>query len=123
MSEPIPYLLLCGVLSLAASVPVYAQELRDPTRPGGWQPAVAERVEFAREDRVPLHLQGMFSVAGARSVMINGRRVAIGDRVAGAEVVEIGPDTVVLDANGRRLELAYQLSAVKAPVEKTEEEK
>ena len=60
-------------------------------------------------DRKPL--------AGRRSAVINGQRLAIGDRVSGAEVIEIDRDRVVLEIDGESMELVKSLPSIKAPVD------
>ena len=43
--------------------------------------------------------------ADRRFVILDGRRIAEGDRVGAARVAEIRRDGVILDWNGQRLEL------------------
>jgi flagellar biogenesis protein FliO len=64
-----------------------------------------------------LKLQGTFRAAGRRSAVINGQRVAVGDRVSGAQVVEIGKDRVVVEVDGETVELARNIPMIKAPVD------
>ena len=47
--------------------------------------------------------------------MISGRRVAVGDRVSGAEVIEIQNNRVLLRVDGETVELASLLPDVKSP--------
>jgi hypothetical protein len=90
-------------------------ELRDPTRPSGWQ--VPQAGGNADGDGAQaLKLQGTFNVGGLRSALVNGQRVRVGDLVAGAEVVDIRADKVVLDLNGERRELMAGVFPVKHPV-------
>lgn len=92
-------------------------EYRDPTRPMDWRaPSVAPDTT-AREPEAALKLQGTFSVDGSRSAIISGRRVAVGDVVSGAEVLEIRKNMVVLRLDGETVELASTMPSVKAPVD------
>jgi len=107
-------LLTGGAGPTAQTQPVGA--LVDPTRPQAWQAASA-----AEDDSAPVaavfKLQGTFNVAGRRSAVINGQRLAVGDRVSGAEVIEIDRDRVVLEIDGESMELVKGLPSVKAPVD------
>lgn len=94
-----------------------ADVLVDPTRPRGWQAPAARPEGQGESAAVPLKLQGTFRAAGRRSAVINGQRVAVGDRVSGAEVVEIGKDRVVLEVDGDTVELARKVPAIKVPVD------
>jgi len=88
--------------------------LRDPTRPSGWQ--LPQHGESADGDSTQdLKLQGTFNVGGTRSALVNGQRVRVGDLVAGAEVVDIHADKVVLDVDGERRELLAGVLSVKHP--------
>lgn len=115
--------LMCRRLAIAilassvVSGPVGAAELLDPTRPAGWREgiAVAETKEPAP---AAWRLQGIFSGAGGPSAVIDGRRVGLGASLAGAEVIEIAKNRVVLEVNGERVELAASSAAVKSPVNK-----
>jgi hypothetical protein len=92
-----------------------AAALRDPTRPSGWQ--IQPPGEGADGDGVQeLKLQATFNVGGSRSALVNGQRVRVGDVVAGAEVIAIRADKVVLDMNGERRELLAGVLPVKQPV-------
>jgi Tfp pilus assembly protein PilP len=89
--------------------------LLDPTRPQGWQVSERAGVQPLDESVEQLKLQGTFSIAGERSAMISGKRVAVGDEVSGALVVEINRDKVVLRVAGETVELASLLPDVKSP--------
>ena len=122
MSEPSSTLAsLYLLLMLAGAGPTAtadtADVLVDPTRPRGWQAPVASPEGPGESSPTTLKLQGTFSTAGRRSAVINGRRVAVGDRVSGAEVVEIGKDRVVVEVDGETVELAREIPAIKSPVD------
>ena len=90
------------------------EELRDPTRPTGWQVVPQPEAADATDGRA-LKLQATFNVGGARSAMVNGQRVRVGDLVGGAEVVDIHADKVILVMDGERRELMAGVLSVKHP--------
>jgi len=110
-------LLTIGLVALLGQVMAdSAAPLSDPTRPNGWREK--SRVEAKVGDSTTANtrvLQGTFSVAGRRSAMIGGRRVSVGDRVDGAEVVEIDNNKVILQMAGEKTEFYSSLPAVKLP--------
>ena len=86
-----------GWLLVAGAGPVAA--LDDPTRP----PAYVPRETPAGERG--WRLQAVFRGPGGARALINGRLVAVGERVDGARVVAIGPGRVVLATDAGRREL------------------
>lgn len=105
-------------LCLALACAVIAAEtapLRDPTRPTGWQPRTGSADTGGEDPAAGLRLHGTYSVGGERSAVISGRRVAVGDRVSGAEVVEIGRNSVRLRIGDETRELAAAPAAIKSP--------
>ena len=90
-------------------------ELRDPTRPSGRQLSDGDGVAQNETAATPLQLQGMLSRGGERTALINGRRVAVGDRVDNAQVVAIEINRVMLDQDGETIELVVGAGPVKAP--------
>jgi len=105
-----------GVLGIAA--PIFGDSrttLLDPTRPKGWQAEAQAEAEIEEQSAQTLKLQGTFSVAGARSAVISGQRVMVGDQVAGAEVLEIDKNKVTLQLDGETVELASTVPEVKSP--------
>lgn len=73
--------------------------LPDPTRPGGWQDGIGST---ANQGMV---LQGTTVSADRRVAVINGRRLAVGDRVQGATVTDIQPFQVTVQRAGRDIAL------------------
>lgn len=71
--------------------------LPDPTRPSGWQDGAP-----ANQGLV---LQSTTVSASRRSAVVNGQRVAVGDRVAGATVTDIQTFQVTLQRAGRDITL------------------
>lgn len=90
-------------LTLTAMTAVGAADpfanMPDPTRPSGWQGGGAAVVNQG------LTLQGTTVSATQRIAVINGQRVAVGDRVQGATVVEVQPFQVKLQRAGHDITL------------------
>lgn len=86
--------------------------LSDPTRP----PVSAQIV--AAEPDVPargeLSLRGIFHADDRRFAVIDGRRVEVGDRIAGAELIAIEVDRVRLRRDGALVEIELVASAFKS---------
>jgi len=72
--------------------------LPDPTRPSGWQDGGAPVNRG-------LVLQSTTVSTSRRSAVVNGQRVAVGDRVAGATVTDIQAFQVTLQRAGRDITL------------------
>ena len=122
MSEPSTMLASLYMLTILAgagqsTLAEPGAALVDPTRPHGWRAPEMAQDEKGEPAAAVLKLQGTFHMAGRRSAVINGRRVGVGDRVSGAEVVEIGKDRVVLEVDGESIELVKTLPTVKSPVD------
>lgn len=119
MSKPC-VALLGSTLFLLASASTSAElshsRLMDPTRPMGWQSSLAPVAESQAASAQALRLQGTFSAAGERSAVISGRRVSVGERVAGAQVIKIESNKVILLLDGETVELAATVVGVKSPV-------
>jgi hypothetical protein len=104
--------MLC--LQLLATTANAENQLVDPTRPFGWNTATAQADTGANDAPASkLVLQGIFSTAGARSAMINGRRVQAGDRVEDFQVVAIDRDRVSLVVNGETIQLQTGVAPIK----------
>lgn len=87
-------LFVCAGLAAAPSM---ADELRDPTKP--WRDASPPQAQSA-----PGFVVNAIFVSDTRQVaVVNGRRVGVGDRVDGAEVVSIVDDAVTVRIQGRRV--------------------
>ncbi len=115
-SSPAAVLVLGVALGLSFPVPAETEPgLSDPTRPHGWRAAEQSDRSLGRVAASPLVLQGTFNNAGQRSAVVNGRRVSVGDRVEGAEVVEIENNKVVLRIAGETTEFAAPIPVVKSP--------
>jgi len=90
-------------LWLAISLPAHAADvfdgLPDPTRPSGWQDGGGS---IAAQGLV---LQSTSVSASRRIAVINGQRLAVGDRVQGATVVDVQPFQVRLQRAGADITL------------------
>jgi hypothetical protein len=116
------WLLILGMLATSASVLAEQDPaLRDPTMPDGWRAPAASK----DPERAPtLRLHGTFSVAGSRSALIDGQRVGVGDEIAGATVLRIEKNSVILRIGGQTVVLASLAAApVKTPVDQAEDKK
>lgn len=102
--------LLAGVLSAAAAA---EEPLGDPMRPPTMQPETTAPTPGERVGR----LQLTSTVVGPerRIAVIDGRRLRVGDRIAGARVTAIDPASVRLVAQGRRFTLRLLQQPIKSP--------
>ena len=93
--------LLClglAAMSITAVADPFAN-LPDPTRPSGWQDGIGPTASQG------MVLQGTTVSANRRIAVINGQRLAVGDRVQGATVTDIQPYQVILQRAGRDITL------------------
>ena len=84
--------LIAGVCMAVAST-VYAQTLRDPTRPAM---VANSKGVAARAEQSGWILQSVLISPERRYAIINGEVVPLGGEVAGAELVAIAPERVTL---------------------------
>ena len=87
-----------GLTAMTAAADPFAN-MPDPTRPSGWQHDGVSTVNQG------LVLQGTSVSASRRIAVINGQRLAVGDHVQGATVVEVQPFQVRLQRAGRDITL------------------
>ena len=90
---------LCLTAMTAAGAADPFANMPDPTRPSGWQDGGGSTVNQG------LILQGTTVSASQRIAVINGQRLAVGDRFQGATVVEVQPFQVRLQRAGRDITL------------------
>lgn len=86
-------------IDLAGAIERAAREVGDaPLTPHS--AALLENLSQQQKDQIPtiVYVAHEFSELGARSVTLNGRRLLVGQRVDGIEVLEILNDSVVLRA-------------------------
>ena len=99
---------LAGLVLLLATGPLGA-DLPDPT-----QPAARPPVQPAKNAEVNWVLSLIKTTAVERTAVLNGRLVREGDRIDSAQVVRIGPASVVmLNDNGQRREVKLTGRSVK----------
>lgn len=95
-----------GLAVAFAPVPARAEEaLSDPTRPPAAAlvpPAVADA---SGPERADITLQAIVQAAGRRVAVVNGTRVEVGERVAGARVLAIGSNHVRLQRADETIDL------------------
>jgi hypothetical protein len=107
--------LVLGYLCSLLALPLQAS-LDDPTRPPlGHQVNVNSGVK--KNTSGPRWVLNSTLVSPQRrSAVINDRVVTKGDRVDGAVVIEIQPNRVRLNANGREITLVMLSKTIKRPV-------
>lgn len=95
--------ILMLLAALTQALPGAADPLRDPTEPpAAWRPASAAAARPEAPPRPPPSLQAVWRRHGAEVAVIDGVRVAAGDRVRDSRVMAIGTDHVRLrEASGR----------------------
>lgn len=95
------------MLPFLLPVVVAAESLPDPTRPYGHdaQPETIIIEEPSSGPGVTWNLTGIRIAADRRSAILNGRIVRVGDRVDGAEVLEIDPAGVLIRHENQRIRL------------------
>ena len=103
-------LLVCG---LAATPATAAEPLADPMRPPTAHPEA--RVPDAGERIERLELTSTVVGPDRRIAVIDGRRLRVGDRIAGARVTAIEPASVRLVADGRGYTLRLLRQRIKRP--------
>jgi MSHA biogenesis protein MshK len=106
--------LLCVALGAVLAVPLAAMDLADPTRPPDSLRAVAPP---ASEEPGALRLRSILVSPERRVAVISGRRVQVGDRIGGADVVSISSTTVQLRGPGGRVTLSLWAGRVRRPSE------
>ena len=87
-------------------------ELRDPTRPSGFQVDVSDAGSLP-EASDEIRLQAIFYHPVKPSAMINGRTYVVGDAIADARIVSIKSDSVFLQTNAQNKELKLSTAPVK----------
>jgi len=79
----------------------------DPTRP----PAALTPAPAERQASVALHLQAIIRTGKVARAVVNGASLRVGDGLAGARVLAINPNSVLIERDGQR-----QLLRLAAPV-------
>ena len=98
-------------LMLVMAFPLSSQELRDPTRPGGF--AVMDITDTSDiSDGVTMQLQAIFFHPTKSAALINGRRFIEGDQLGQMKIQKIYADRVVLSDSTSETELKMPIPAV-----------
>jgi len=101
--------MLAAALLLVAGVAAAQHGLGDPTRPTSLaEPEPARPAQAGPRWR----LQSTLVADTRRLAIINGRRVAQGERIDGATLAEVRQEGVTLEIDGRRIELRVLQGAV-----------
>jgi MSHA biogenesis protein MshK len=95
------------VLGLLAASSAFAQGLSDPTRPPSASPSIQNTTDEVSR------LQSVLISPGRKLAVIDGRTVALGERVGDATVVAIAPAQVILQRGG-----SYQTLKLHPGIEK-----
>ena len=100
MNRFLRLLIACGVCSIAAAA--QAQALPDPTRPPSGFNLAESGVNPAIAVVAPLVLESVLIHPDARSAIISGERLTLGEKIRGQRLVRIGDTEVVLLDGGQR---------------------
>ena len=90
--------IVCGLIALAASVPVSLAEGRDPTAPPR---VVAAAGAPVRKAPPPVTVSALFLAPEGSHAVVNGEVVHAGDLRHGIEITSIGADGVCYRRGGR----------------------
>ncbi len=105
---------LVFILAVTLATTACAGELPDPTRPP--QPTAMAQVGKAKKTPVTQWRLTMTRLSGKENIaMLNGKLVREGDYVQNARVVDIGPASVQLEADGGSFQVAVSKGIVKTP--------
>ena len=104
---------LIPVIATLSIIQVHAAEMRDPTRPSGFQASssISDKAEITASG---VHLQAIFFHPDRPGALINGRRFSVGDGVGDAQISAIHTDKIILtDASGEK-EIRLISSSIKS---------
>jgi len=93
-------ILLVGLWSALMGLSALAGDLSDPTRPPNRQPLRAKKAPVTGAPDWRLTMTRISPQE--RVAVVNGQVVRPGDRLKGARVLAVGPESVVLERDGRR---------------------
>jgi len=88
-------------LALAATLDVASAYAIDPTRP----PAGRVNTDATSESAAVLRLQAIMVTSQSAHVVINGKRLKVGDRIGEVRILAIRPHSILIDREGKREEL------------------
>jgi len=103
------FLLVIGIMSILTgwNVMIYADELRDPTRP--------EIINNNSGPVTQLELNAIIISSDRQVAIINGIVVKVGDTIGNAKVISIAPNTVQLEAPAGKIMLFMVDKGLKKP--------
>lgn len=107
-AEVVAYVLatFAGLTAAFAPVPAHAEEaLSDPTRPPAAALVSPAAPDTTAPERADMTLQAIVEAAGRRVAVVNGTRVEVGERVAGARILAIGSNHVRLQRADETIDL------------------
>lgn len=83
------------------------EQLPDPTKPFGFdtQPELIIQERNISQEDISWNLTGIRIAKDSRSAILNGRVIREGDRVNGAQVMEIAPAWVIIEHEKQRIRL------------------
>lgn len=89
-------------LALAATLDVASAYAIDPTQPPAGRVSAAAAVG---ESAAVLRLQAIMVTSQSAHVVINGKRLKVGDRIGEVRILAIRPHSILIDREGKREEL------------------
>lgn len=101
------------VLMISLCAPLFAESLKDPMRPSGHLQMGSSHENPAE---VVWNLTSTLVSDGRRIAMINGRLLAVGDHIDGAQVVEIFNNRVRLKYRDKFLSIVLDNNSLRKPV-------
>ena len=102
------------LMSVACLPPVHAQALSDPTRPAGY--GAGRVAEDLPEELDDWKVTAIRISENDRAAIVNGTLLRAGDGSGPATVREIQPDRVILEYDGRMVEIRlYEQVAMRKP--------
>lgn len=105
---------------IGTAIATAATPLADPMRPPQAAASTVTKKATVASDS-GLHLSAIRITREQRSARINGRIVAPGETIAGARVVAIEANRVILAIDGRQQTLSLLPVRIKKPLEATQE--
>ena len=91
---------LIPLLAVVCITQAHAAEMRDPTRPSGFQASASDEINVPSNG---VQLQAIFFHPDHPAALINGRRFSVGDDVGDAQISAIHTDKIILtDVSGEK---------------------
>lgn len=93
----------CQLYAQGQYVSPSGELLRDPTKPMAWRAPQNQTSAGPQEETFKLNY--IVSSDGEKRAMINGKKVQVGDQLAGAKVLRIDANKVIIAYMGKHQEL------------------